>query len=96
MPVIPHIVNESLEELKNQEYVKWPDVNHKYIESDQKELVIQVNGKKRNSVLIDKDTPENDVIKKITENKLIEKYTNGKKILKTIYVKNRIINFIIK
>ncbi len=96
MPVIPHIINESLEKFKSQKEVKWPIVNQKYMETDQKEIVIQINGKKRNSILVEKDIPEKKLIEIITQDKLIEKYTVGKKIFKTIYVKNRIINFIIK
>ena len=60
-----------------------------------KEVVIQVNGKKRNLILIDDDFTEKNLIEKIKKEKLIDKYINEKKILKTIYVKNRIINFIV-
>ena len=96
MPVIPHIVNESLSVLKNQDKVKWPNVDQKFTEKDQQEIVIQVNGKKRSSILVKRDLTENYLITIIKEGKLIDKYIADKKIFKTIYVKNRIINFIIK
>ena len=39
---------------------------------------------------------ENLLIDKIKEMKLIDKYIKNKKILKTIYVKNKLINLIVK
>ena len=68
----------------------------KYIVTEKNEIVIQVNGKKRNVLTTTKDTPEENILEKIKETKLIEKYIENKKIIKTIYVKNRLINYIIK
>ena len=96
MPVVPHIVSESLGIMKKKSNLEWPKVNKTYLETDQKEIVIQINGKKRSSIIIEKDSSEDIVIKTIKRNKLIDKYIDGKKIFKTIYVKNRIINLIVK
>ena len=74
----------------------WPLTEKKYLVSENKEIVIQINGKKRNTIKIEIDTEEKDILKKIKDLKLVEKYIEGKKIFKTIYVKNRIINIIIK
>ena len=95
MPVLPHMTSEALEKLNNKNEILWPEVNINYLETGKKEVVIQVNGKKRNSILIDDDFTEKNLIEKIKKEKLIDKYINEKKILKTIYVKNRIINFIV-
>ena len=95
MPVLPHMTSEALEKLNNKNEILWPEVNINYLETGKKEVVIQVNGKKRNLILIDDDFTEKNLIEKIKKEKLIDKYINEKKILKTIYVKNRIINFIV-
>ena len=52
--------------------------------------------KKRNTISIIKTDAEKDIIEKIKQMKLVEKYIKNKEILKTIYVKNRLINFIVK
>ena len=39
---------------------------------------------------------EDDITNQIKNHKLIEKYLNSGKVVKTIYVKNRLINYIIK
>jgi len=95
MPVIPHIVNECLYKLDCNKNVQWPEINQKYMKDENVEIVIQVNGKKRNTILVDKDIDENKIINQINSKKLIEKYMNSGKLLKTIYVKNRLINYII-
>ena len=96
MPVVPHIANECLHRLKFSNELKWPEVNNKYLVKKSLEIVIQVNGKKRGLIKIEKDTDENGVIKEIKEKKLIDKYLKGANLTKTIYVKDRLINFIIK
>ena len=51
---------------------------------------------KKKSIECDRDLSENDIINLINENENIRKLIDDKKIFKTIFVKNRIINFIIK
>ena len=94
VPVIPHISMECLETIKN-ETLKWPGVNKKYLITETFNLVIQVSGKKRGLISIKNDANEQDVLNLIKEKKIIEKYLKDKKILKTIYVKNRLINYIV-
>ena len=94
VPVIPHISMECLETIKNKT-LKWPGVNKKYLITETFNLVIQVSGKKRGLISIKNDANEQDVLNLIKEKKIIEKYLKDKKILKTIYVKNRLINYIV-
>ena len=55
-----------------------------------------MNGKKRAVISIEKDTLEDEIIKQVKNKKLIDKYLINGKIIKTIYVKNRLINYIVK
>jgi leucyl-tRNA synthetase len=96
LPVAPHIANECLIKLNYKMEIKWPVIDKKYLIEENYEIVIQVNGKKRNTISVEKNVNEKEIISKIKENKLIEKYLNDGKLLKTIYVKNRLINYIIK
>jgi leucyl-tRNA synthetase len=96
MPVMPHITSECLEKLNYSEEVKWPEIEEKYLHNDKVEIIIQVNGKKRSSISTVKDIDEKKLINLITGEGLINKYLEGGQIIKTIYVKNRVINYIIK
>jgi leucyl-tRNA synthetase len=96
MPVIPHIASECLNKFEDKTNIKWPEVNKKFLVTNKCQIVIQVNGKKRNIISIKKGEKEDFIIKNINDMKLIEKYTKDKKVFKIIYVKDKIINFIIK
>ena len=74
----------------------WPKVNQEYLHNEETIIIIQVNGKKRSSISIKEEMDEKDLINEIKKMKLIEKYITNKKIVKTIYIKNRIINVIVK
>ncbi|MDB3888532.1 leucine--tRNA ligase [Candidatus Pelagibacter sp.] len=95
-PVIPHIAYECLNKLNYNEKIQWPEVDQKYLLEEIDEIVIQVNGKKRNTISVPKNIKEQEIINEIKNKKLIEKYLITGELIKTIYVKSRLINFIIK
>ena len=76
--------------------ISWPKIDEKYLVETKVEIVIQVNGKKRNALKVQKDMSEDEVKNIINKEKLIEKYLINYEIIKTIFVKNKIINFILK
>jgi leucyl-tRNA synthetase len=78
------------------ENLKWPLVDEKYLTQEKCEIVIQINGKKRNVFSTKKNKEKNEILEHINNHKLIDKYLAGGKILKTIYVQDKLINYIIK
>ena len=98
-PFIPHFTSECLDELnkfKNIESDIWPEVNKKYLEEENIHIVIQINGKKREVLKIRKDTLENKVLEIVNNNDKIINYIKDKKIIKKIFVPNKILNLIVK
>jgi leucyl-tRNA synthetase len=95
-PVIPHLANECLIKFDFKENLQWPEVNKKYLLKDKNLIVIQVNGKKRSSITIVENFNEKELIEQIKNKQLISKYLDNGELIKTIYIKNRLINFIIK
>ena len=95
-PVAPHLTSECLEKLNNKSSLKWPEVKIEYLKSEELLIVIQVNGKKRNTITLKEEINENNLLDLIKKMKLIDKYIKNQKILKTIYVKNKLINIITK
>ena len=57
-------------------------------------LVVQINGKKRGLIIAKKDMSEKDVLTQAKNIENIKKNLKDKKIIKNIFVKNKIINFI--
>jgi leucyl-tRNA synthetase len=95
-PIIPHLISECLFNLNVKSTTSWPDINEKFLEQKTVNIVVQIDGKKRGLIECEKDISEEALIKLINERDEINKYLNKKKTLKRIYVKNKIINIILK
>ena len=95
-PVVPHFASECINDLNKQLNYKWPKADKKYLTEDKVNIVIQINGKKRGIFEVDKGTDEKTILDKINKLNTIEKYLNNKKIEKTILIKDRLINLIVK
>tara|TARA_Y100001970_G_scaffold68692_1_gene87649 strand:+ start:5065 stop:7608 length:2544 start_codon:yes stop_codon:yes gene_type:complete len=95
-PVLPHLANEALTKFNYKKDMRWPLINKKYLIKDENLIVIQINGKKRNTVLINENLNEKELIDLIKNKQLISKYLDNGEIIKTVYIKNRLINFIVK
>ena len=95
-PVLPHLANENLTKFNYKKDFKWPIIDKKYLIQDKNLVVIQVNGRKRNTVSIGENLDENELIDQIKNKQLISKYLDNGELIKTIYIKNKLINFIIK
>jgi len=96
IPITPHLAYECLERFNYNKKLYWPMVEEKYLKKEKNDIVIQINGKKRNIISVENNIEEEILIKKISNEDLISKYLDNKKIAKIIYVKNRIINYIVK
>ncbi len=95
-PIIPHFTSECLEDLKVEIKNEWPKADPKYLTDDENNIVIQINGKKRSIITCDKQTDEKTLMKMIKEDKKIKKFIENKEIIRSIYVKNKLINLIVK
>ena len=96
IPFTPHLAHECLEQLGETETDKWPYINNKEILNEIIKIAIQINGKTREIIEIKKDLSEKDVINESKRNKKISDNLQDKKIIKIIFVKNKIINYLVK
>tara|TARA_B100001063_G_scaffold245876_1_gene282930 strand:- start:4742 stop:7162 length:2421 start_codon:yes stop_codon:yes gene_type:complete len=94
-PVIPHFASECLEQLGNNLILTWPEIDMKFLNKKEFNIVIQINGKKREIITTKNELSEDELIKIINKNEKVTKHLNNKNIKKTIYVKNKLINLII-
>ncbi|WP_440681377.1 leucine--tRNA ligase [Candidatus Pelagibacter sp. HIMB1623] len=97
-PVMPHFVSECLEMLKTKglkHSESWPKVNKKVLIKDEVNLVIQINGKTRGIIKVDKDNNEKELLEMIKREKKMSIYLENKSIKRTILVPGRLINIVI-
>ena len=60
------------------------------------QIVVQVNGKLRANIEVDKTIEEDALIQLSKENENVSKFLLNKEIIREIYVPNKIINIVIK
>jgi len=93
-PVIPHFANECLEDIGYKDILEWPEFNKKLLEDEKVNFVIQINGKKRLLLNVSKNINESNLMKILEDEDNLKKYLGDKKIKKTIFVQNRLINIL--
>ena len=94
IPFTPHLAYEALEMLGCTTSDKWPEIRED-VKTEIK-FAVQVNGKTRDIMTIHKDLEEKKVTELMLKNSKANKFLDKKNIIKTIFVKNKIINFIVK
>ena len=95
IPFTPHVANECLEILGAKDTKSWPLIDKKLILKEKIKMVIQINGKTRDVFELEKGVKQIDVEKICKKNVKIKDKFKNKSIKKVIFVKDRIINFII-
>ena len=97
IPFVPHISCECLSNLEGEDFynkIEWPEVDQSLLKEQEITLVVQINGKKRGLIIAKKDLSEKEVMVQAKKIENIKKNLKDKKIVKNIFVKNKIINFI--
>ena len=96
LPIVPHMASECLNEMSSGESFNWPTIDRRFILTKKCNIVIQVNAKKRAIIEVDNGQSKESLLEKINEMKDLQKFLKNKKIIKTIFVKDRLINLIVK
>jgi len=96
-PFAPHLAEELWANLWNTEFIfktSWPKFDEKYIVESKINLPVQINGKMRGTISIDKEIEENLLIEIVRKDKKLEKYLTGEP-KKIIYIQWKILNIIV-
>ena len=93
VPFTPHLAHECLNLLKCKTMEKWPKIKKDTIENIK--MAVQINGKTRDIIDVKKNMSEKEIKEFILKNSKAKSYIESDNISKIIFVKNRIINYII-
>ena len=96
LPFTPHLAHECLTILGCKNVNKWPKIDEKILKRSTINMVVQINGKTRDVLNVKQNLNEKDVNNLILKSSRANKYLKNVKIIKTIFIKNKIINYIIK
>ena len=96
IPFVPHLAYECLTNLNCKKLNQWPIIDQKTIKNTEIKMVIQINGKTRDVLSVKRNLKEVEITDLVKKSIKANKYIANKKILRTIFVKNKIINYIVK
>ncbi|MBR3228476.1 MAG: class I tRNA ligase family protein, partial [Erysipelotrichaceae bacterium] len=94
----PHIGNEMYEILTGKNdlaYRPWPVCDESKLVKDEKEIVVQVNGKLRAKFMIASDASDETIYEEALRQENVLKFIEGKEIKKHFIIKNRMVNIVI-
>mgnify|MGYP001180612777 FL=1 len=95
MPIIPHFASECISKNNIKIEKAWPLYDEKIIIEENINFVVQINGKKRGLIETYKDINEENLIELVLKDNALKKYLEGKKIKRKIFIKSKLINFIL-
>ncbi|MDP2089986.1 MAG: leucine--tRNA ligase [Candidatus Gracilibacteria bacterium] len=111
-PFVPHLAEELWERITSPQpspqgegvstkyqsvfFSEWPKYDEKMTIDDTVTIGVQVLGKLRGTIEINKDEEKNLVLEKAKNNSDVAKWIEGKEIIKEIYVPSKIVNIVIK
>ena len=77
-------------------FAKWPTYDESKTVLSKVKIAVQVNGKLRDTIEVNKDEDDEVVKKEALNSEKVQNFTNGKTIVKVIVVKNKIVSVVVK
>lgn len=97
-PLAPHLAEELWERLGHTgsiTYVAWPEYSEEFTVDNEVEIVVQVNGKIADRIIISKDLDEAGMQEKAFANDKVKEAMAGKTVRKVIAVKGKLVNIVV-
>ena len=98
-PYAPHLGEELWEKLGNKNtiaYESWPTINEDFLKDDAKTIVVMINGKLRGKFQAAPGSDDNTLLEAAKTAEGVEKFLEGKTIVKSVVVKDKLVNFVVK
>jgi leucyl-tRNA synthetase len=97
-PYAPHVAEELWQRLGHERLWEqpWPQADPALLERETFELVIQVNGRVRDRVVVRSDTSEEELVEQAKASPRVRAYLDGDEIAQTIVVPRKLVNIVTK
>jgi leucyl-tRNA synthetase len=96
-PFVPHVAEELWEITGNKESVvktPWPEYDQEAITEEEIVIVVQVNGKLRDRLLIPVSSDEEEIKTMALTSPKVRRFIDGKEVKKTIFVPQKLVNIV--
>lgn len=98
-PFTPHFCDELWQEMGNSGilfFEPWPTHKEELTVADEISIAVQVNGKLRGTLDVERTTPKEELEKKALEIENVKKFIEGQTVVKIIVVPGKIVNIVVK
>jgi leucyl-tRNA synthetase len=98
-PFAPHLAEELWQSLGNAESVyfsAWPEYDEFMLVDDEVTIAVQVNGKVRGTLTLLNGVSQEEASSAANENPEIRKWTEGKKLIREIFVPNKLLSIVVE
>ena len=98
-PYAPHLGEEMWEMLGKTEslaYEKWPVWDEELCKDDEKQVVLQINGKVRSKIMVTAGTTKEELLTLAKADEKMISYMDGKTVIKEIVVPDKLVNMVVK
>ena len=98
-PFAPHITEELWHELGYTESIHkqpWPEFDEAALVQDEVEIVVQINGKVRDRMMIASSLDKDELEKFVLEQDSIKNLIQGKQVVKVVAVPKKLVNIVVK
>jgi len=96
-PIVPHVASELWFQLGHSsiEDQAWPQYDESALIQETIELIVQVNGKLRDKILVEADADDDLIRSNALQSQKVQAYVEGKEVRKIIVVRGRLVNIVV-
>ena len=98
-PYTPHLAEELWSMLGHEPSVakaEWPSYDEAKTVDDEIEIVIQVNGKVRDKMMLSRTASKEEMLEAAKKSEKIQSWTDGKTVIKEIVIPGKLVNIVVK
>jgi leucyl-tRNA synthetase len=98
-PFAPHVAEEfwqAMGEKESLSYTAWPTYDPALVKADSVIVAVQVLGKLRGTLAVEPGTDQKTLEASARALETVQRFIEGKEVVKVIYVKDKILNFVVK
>ena len=98
-PMVPHLAEELWEMMGHTgglRRVAWPEYVPQLAAEEQVEIIVQINGRVRDKMLVEADLDEGELVEHVLASPRVEQLLKGQGVAKRIVVANKLVNFVVR
>lgn len=98
-PFVPHITEEMWQMIGKKDSVHnqpWPKYDQEALKREEAEIVIQINGKVRDKMILAIDVSQEEMKQEALKREKIQPFLEGKEVVKVIAIPKKLINIVVK